>query len=68
MSENNTNVIPMNTFKSTEQLLEERFKSNKIVVAYIGDDGSCSSFISDGCTDKDVCWMADTINERRRDR
>lgn len=68
MSENTTNVIPLNSFKRVEQFIEEKCKSSKFVVAYIGEDGSCSSFISPDCSDKDICWMADTINERRRDR
>lgn len=68
MSEDTTNVIPMNSFKTIEKIIEERCRTTKIVVAYIGEDGSCSSFISDDCSDKDLCWMADTINERRRNR
>lgn len=59
------NVIELNNFKSIEALVRERF-GNKFVIAFM-EGNICHTFISDELSDMEICYIADTLNERRNE-
>lgn len=57
------NVIDINEFKAIEKIIKDRL-GDKFVIAYM-DGTNCSTYISEGVTDMELCYMADTLNDRR---
>lgn len=58
------NVINILDKKSVEQIIQDRV-GNKFVIAVIsGTD--CRTYISDDLTDMELCYIVDTLDERRR--
>jgi len=57
------NVISIEDFKAIEEIVKSRV-GDKFIIAYM--DGSyCHTYLSESLTDMEVCYIADTINERR---
>lgn len=59
------NVVSLNDFKAIEQIVKDRCGS-KFVIAFI-DGTDCHTYLSEDLTDMEACYIADTINERRRE-
>lgn len=58
-----SNVISIEDFKAIEEIVKSRV-GDKFVIAYM-DGNDCYTYLSESLTDMEVCYIADTINERR---
>lgn len=58
------NVVNIFDKKSLETIVQNRV-GNKFVIAVINEDG-CQTYISEELTDMELCYIVDTLDERRR--
>jgi len=59
------NIFNIEDFKSVQEIIKQRLGS-KFIIAYI-DDSGVNTYISREISDMEACYVADTINQLRKD-
>lgn len=59
------NVKDFDSYRSAEEIIRQRYKSNKFIICVLDEKEDCLTYISEEVSQKDACWMIDCINEVR---